>query len=66
MKKKYGTDDYYSQMSDAEFDMQQKFDTPVEYGGGLIVKKTEDVWETVKVPVGKASPVVWMIKLKEK
>ena len=66
MKKKYGTDEYYSQMSDAEFDMQQKFDTPVEYGGGMIIKKTEDVYETVKVPVGKVSPVVWMIKLKEK
>lgn len=45
-------------MSSAEFDMQQEIDTSVKYSGRLIVKKTEDVYEVVKVPVGKALPVV--------
>lgn len=52
-------------MSNAEFDMQQEIDTSVKYVGGLIVKKTEDVYAVVKVPVEKAAPIVWMIKLKE-
>ena len=52
-------------MSNTEFDMQQKIYTPVEYVGGQIVKKAEDVYEVVKVPVEKATPIVWMIKLKE-
>lgn len=63
---KYAANNYYRHMSNTEFDMQQKIYTPVEYVGGLIVKKAEDVYEVVKVPVEKASQIVWMIKLKEK
>lgn len=67
MKTKYGTDDFYSSLTDAEFDKMMEYDKPVEYGGGLIVKKTEDQYIYEELPIkGQDLTPIYRVKLRLK